>query len=70
MGVWIMRYIEINNETKLVQNIIEWDGVSLYSPPNATLILGEDLPQISFGWKKTESGWEAPPPPPDEPSES
>lgn len=65
-----MRYFEVNNETKLIQNVIEWDGVSPYSPPNATLVSGEDLPQVSFGWKQTESGWEAPPPPLEEPSES
>lgn len=63
-----MRYIAVNNETKLVENIVEWDGVSLYNPPDVTLILGEDVPHVSFGWKKTDSGWEAPPAP-EEPTE-
>ena len=61
MGVRIMKYFEINNETKLVQNIIEWDEVSPYNPTNATLVLGEDFPEVTYGWKKTESGWEQPP---------
>jgi hypothetical protein len=56
-----MRYFHINNETHIVTNICLWDGVSEYNPSGVYLIPADDFPEVSYGWKKTESGWEAPP---------
>jgi len=64
------RYVEVCDESGRLLNIILWDGVSQYSRPGRTIIPIEECPNdIGFGWVKTSSGWEAPPPP-EEPTES
>lgn len=55
-----MRYLELNAEGVVV-NISIWDGVTSYSPVGiAQLLLCEDNPGVSFGWKIVDGIWEAP----------
>jgi hypothetical protein len=43
-----MIYALINNETNLVENMVVWDGISLYNPTSYYLIETE---QATFGDK-------------------
>lgn len=52
-----MRYFHIDNKTNIVINVVVWDGVSEYNPPNVTLLLAEDLPKIRMGDKKENNKW-------------
>ena len=56
-----MRWLELNVEG-VVTNIVVWDGVSEYSPQGvAQLLPCSEHSGVSFGWRKVEGGWEAPP---------
>ena len=58
----IMRYIIIKDGT--VENIIEWDGVTNWSPPpGCTIELVDEYSAISMRWTKVEGVWTAPPAP-------
>jgi len=56
-----MRWLELNAEG-VVTNIVVWDGVSEYAPAGIAQLLpcSEHL-GVSFGWRKVNNGWEAPP---------
>ena len=56
-----MRYLVINEQGYVVNTII-WDGVSLYSEPNKTLMLENEAPIGVFcGWQLVDGEWIAPP---------
>jgi hypothetical protein len=56
-----MRWLELNIEG-VVTNIVVWDGVSEYAPLGVAQLLScSEHPGVSFGWRKVEDGWEAPP---------
>lgn len=49
-------WLELNADGYVV-NIIKWDGVSPYNPPNITLLPKADHPQASFGWRLKDGEW-------------
>jgi len=56
-----MRWLELNADG-VVTNIVVWDGVSEYAPQGVAQLLScSEHPGVSFGWRKVEDGWEAPP---------
>ena len=58
-----MRWLELNAHGVVI-NISIWDGVSPYTPAGvAQLLLCDENPGVSFGWKIVDGMWEAPPPP-------
>jgi hypothetical protein len=64
-----MRYLELNAEG-VVKNIVVWDGVTPYAPEGVSELLPcDEHPGVSYGWRKVDGGWEAPPEPEPEPEE-
>jgi hypothetical protein len=64
-----MRYLELNAEG-VVKNIVVWDGVTPYAPQGVSELLPcDEHLGVSYGWRKVDGGWEAPPPPEPEPEE-
>jgi hypothetical protein len=58
-------YAVINSSTNIVQNIIEWDGVSEWTPPNESFV--ELLPNgvaIGFVYDPATGQFTDPNPPP------
>jgi hypothetical protein len=55
--------------TQTIVNAIEWDGATIYRPPEGQYLLiqqGEE----TIGWTKAPNGdWEPPPPPPPQPEQ-
>jgi len=52
-------YLIINNE--IVENVIVWDGVSPWSPPDGTTV--EPAPVgVGRGWRRVDGQWVAPEP--------
>jgi hypothetical protein len=41
-----MRWAVINNETKKVVNVIEWDGVAAWAPPSGHYVIATDVDDI------------------------
>lgn len=58
MGVCVMRYLELN-KNNIVINIIIWDGISPYTT-EGHLLLADENPGVSFGWKLENNEWIAP----------
>lgn len=56
-----MRYAMIRNG--LVENIVEWDGVSDWSPGDDYTVI-DCPPQVGPGWSHDDDGFYAPPEPP------
>lgn len=57
-----MRYAIVDGATKVVLNIILWDGVSPYTPPTGTALVGIDGVQCDIGWIQQPDGSFLPPP--------
>lgn len=56
------KYLLIRVNDGVVVNVIVWDGVSDYTPPNGTVIepMPTDVP-VWIGWQKLEDGTWNPP---------
>lgn len=56
------RYFMIRKNDGLITDVIVWDGVSKWSPPENYYVLPQsDNTEARIGWRKIESGWESPP---------
>lgn len=56
-----MRYAIIEDSTKVVQNIIIWDGVAPYTPPAGTTLVNVDGVFCGPGWIQQPDGSFLPP---------
>lgn len=56
-----MRYAIVNDASKVVENIIVWDGVSPYTPPAGTTLVKVDGIPCDIGWIQQPDGSFAPP---------
>lgn len=55
-----MKYLELNADGVVV-NIVVWDGVAPYHPVGvAQLLLCDQHPNASYGWKLVNGEWIAP----------
>lgn len=43
-------YAMINVATNVVENLIAWDGVSPYSPPDGYILVKVEDPQVTTSW--------------------
>lgn len=51
-----MKYAIVNNSTKVVENVIIWDGTSIYSPPAETTLVNVDNIPCGPGWIQQPDG--------------
>lgn len=56
-----MRYAIVDDTTKVVQNVIVWDGVSPYSPPIGSALVSVNNVLCGTGWIQQPDGSFAPP---------
>ena len=61
MGDWMNTYLVIKEEK--VVNIVVWDGVSDWMPPEGTTVLIAPA-GVGIGWTKSGSNWIEPEPAP------
>jgi hypothetical protein len=45
---------------RLVINVVEWDGESLWAPPDGTSLIEDPPSGVSSGWKWVEGEWVPP----------
>ena len=57
-----MRYAIVDDATKVVQNVIVWDGVTPYTPPAGTTLVNVDGIPCGPGWIQQTDGSFIPPP--------
>lgn len=57
-----MKYAIVQDSTKVVENIIVWDGVTPYTPPQGTSLVNVDGIQCDIGWIEQPDGTFAHPP--------
>jgi hypothetical protein len=57
-----MRYAIVDDASKVVLNIIIWDGTSPYTPPAGTTLVNIDDVQCDIGWIQQPDGSFTPPP--------
>jgi hypothetical protein len=55
-----MRYAIVEDATKVVVNIIVWDGVSAYTPPTGTTLINVENIPCDIGWIQQPDGSFAP----------
>lgn len=55
-----MRYAIVNEISKVVENIIVWDGVSPYTSPTGTTLINVDGILCDIGWIQQPDGSFAP----------
>ena len=58
-------YAMVNSSTKIVENIIDWDGVSDYSPPDGYILVRIVDEYVNPGWIYDGDSLVPPPEPPD-----
>lgn len=56
-----MRYAIVDDASKVVLNIIIWDGVTPYTPPAGTTLVDIEGIPCDIGWIQQEDGSFAPP---------
>jgi hypothetical protein len=56
-----MRYAIIDNLTKVVLNLIKWDGVTPFTPPDGTSLVNVTNVLCDIGWIEQPDGSFAPP---------
>jgi hypothetical protein len=56
-----MRYAIVENATKIVVNIVKWDGVTPWTPPAGTTAVNVEGVQCNIGWIEQPDGSFAPP---------
>ena len=56
-----MRYAIVDNATKVVQNVIIWDGVTPFTPPDGTTLVNVDGILCGTGWIQQPDGSFLPP---------
>lgn len=57
-----MRYAIVDDLTKVVLNIIRWDGVAPYTPPAKTSLVNVTDVPCDIGWVQQPDGTFAPAP--------
>jgi hypothetical protein len=57
-----MKYAIIDDATKVVLNIIIWDGVTPYTPPQGTSLVNVDGVPCDIGWIQQPDGTFTPSP--------
>jgi hypothetical protein len=57
-----MNYAIVDDATKVVQNVIVWDGVTPYTPPAGTTLVNVDGIPCGAGWIEQPDGSFLPPP--------
>ena len=57
-----MRYAIVDDATKVVQNVIVWDGVTPFTPPDGTTLVNVDNIPCGPGWIEQPDGSFIPPP--------
>ena len=57
-----MRYAIVDDATKVVQNVIVWDGVTPFTPPAGTTLVNVDGIPCGPGWIEQPDGSFTPPP--------
>ena len=57
-----MRYAIVDDATKVVQNVIVWDGVTTFTPPTGTTLVNVDGIPCGPGWIEQPNGSFIPPP--------
>jgi hypothetical protein len=57
-----MKYAIVDDATKVVLNLIKWDGVTPCTPPQGTTLVNVDGIQCDIGWIEQPDGTFAPPP--------
>lgn len=60
-----MKHAVINSETKIVENVILWDGVTPWTPPNGCFVQALTNPYVGIGWSFIGGQWIAPTPNPE-----
>jgi hypothetical protein len=60
-----MRYAVINSQTNLVENVIIWDGVSQWTPPENCYVEPLTNPHAGIGWSFINGELSAPAPQPE-----
>ena len=56
-----MRYAIVDNATKVVQNVIIWDGVTPFTPPDGTTLVNVDGILCGPDWIQQPDGSFLPP---------
>ena len=56
-----MRYAIVDSATKVVQNVIVWDGVTPFTPPAGTTLVNVDGVLCGPGWIQQPDGSFLPP---------
>lgn len=57
-----MKYAIVDDATKVVQNVIVWDGVTPFTPPTGTTLVNVDGILCGPGWIQQQDGSFVPPP--------
>jgi hypothetical protein len=57
-----MKYAVVDEATKVVVNMIVWDGVTPYNPPQGTTLVNVTDTPCGMGWIEQPDGTFAPPP--------
>ena len=57
-----MRYAIVDDLTKIVLNLISWDGVTPFTPPDGTSLVNVTDVPCNIGWIEQPDGSFAPPP--------
>jgi hypothetical protein len=57
-----MRYAIVDDATKVVQNVIVWDGATPYTPPAGTTLVNVDGIPCGPGWIQQPDGSFSPAP--------
>lgn len=57
-----MRYAIVDDLTKVVLNLIRWDGVTLFTPPVGTSLVNVTDVPCNIGWIEQPDGSFTPPP--------
>jgi Na+-transporting NADH:ubiquinone oxidoreductase subunit NqrC len=53
-------YAVIHKKTGIVENVVIWDGVTLWSPPNGFIAVLNDV-GAAIGWTYKDGAFSAPP---------
>jgi hypothetical protein len=56
-----MKYAIVDDATKVVVNMIVWDGVTPYTPPAGTTLVNVDGIPCGIGWTEQPDGSFLPP---------
>jgi hypothetical protein len=57
-------YAMINMDTNVVENLIAWDGIVSYSPPEGYFLVKIEDPQVNISWLYVDGQFISPIPEP------